>query len=473
MPVVAHSIQFLNSPVAVSRFFIAFSMALGLYGTSGLAQEAGAPAESAAPATAPDETAPKPVPEEGSPPAAPAANNNAMPVQAGCADVIQKQNALVRSLMNLQKPLPYPDKVATEKNRRDVNNLIRSGFKGEDAKKVASFLEYQMLRATDPSFVATPSNMQLLVGSMIDTIGQAGNQIGNPQEQLASRRAYCGEVLKVSRQLLENNFDSRMAAVVIISNLQDVKAIPGGTKAKVYEPAIATLVAILNDKEQPDALKTTVAGQLAFLMRTCDVTPQDQFRICDALEAELKRDCTEPGYQLGLLDAALEIKEARKKIGAAAPTAMKIFAATINDSSKPIEVRCRAAFGVGHGAYDSEMKLEILAWKIAQLAGQVTIEFSQNPNDQKWNDCVKNLFFSFWHMTKDQISGPNPKGLQNRDAKSTVIKSFAPHIATISLNMGMKTKLNLSDLKPLADLIKSSQPSNGQWDKNAPPISIP
>jgi hypothetical protein len=329
-----------------------------------------------------------------------------------------------------------------------------------------------MLRATDSSFVAVPSNVQSLIGSVVDTVGQAGGMIGNPQEQLAARRNYCGEILKVAKQLLENNFDARMAAVVIISNLHEAKAVSGGSKAKVYEPAIATLLSTLTDKEQPDALKTTVAGQLAFLLRTCDVLPQDQFRVCDAISAELSRSCTESGYQLNLLDAALEITLARKKIGVPEPTAMKIFAATLNDSKKPVEVRCKAAYGIGHGVFDAEMKLEPFAWKIGQLAGEVAVEFNQNPNDEKWRECGKDLFFSFWHMNNNQRQGANAKGLLNRDAKSKLVSDMAPHIGSVALNVLKKTKFKAADLQPLADLINSSKPANGTWDKNAPPIAL-
>lgn len=472
MPVVAHSIQFLNSPVAVSRFFVTAFIALTLCDASGFAQEAGAPKENAAPATVPDETGPKPAPEEGKKPNEPAPQN-AAPIPAGCSDLVEKQNALVRSLMNLQKPIEYPPKADAEKIRRDVGNLIKAGFKGEDTKKVVTFLQYQMLRASDPSFVATPSNVQDMVGDLVDTIGQAGNQIGNPQEQLVARRAYCGEILKIAKQMLENNFDARMAGVVIISHLHDVKAVPGGAKAKVYEPAIAALVSTLTNKEQPDALKTAIAGQLTFLLRTCDINPQDQFRICDAIAAEMSRECTEPGYQLNLLDAALEITQPRKKIGVPEPTAMKIFAATLNDPNKPVEVRCRAAFGVGHGAYDPEMKLEPLAWKIAQLSGEVAIEFNGDLGNPKWQDCGKDLFFSFWHMNQNQRQGANPKGLLNREPKSKFIADAAPHIGNVALNLMLnKNKFKGPDLQPLADLLKGTKPANGTWDKNAPPVEL-
>lgn len=453
MPVVAHSIQLLNGPVTACRIVIALFTAVILCGQTGLAQEGQAPADAATPATT-DEAAPKPEQNSAPNPAA-APNNPAAPVQEGCAQEIEKQQALTRSLMNLQKPLEYPDKSVAEKLRREAGNLIKAGFKGEDTKKVVSYLQYQMLRSTDPSFVAVPSNMQDLQGDVIDTIGQAGNQIGNPQELLAARRAYCGEILKIAKQMLENNFDARMSAVVIISNLHDVKAVPGGAKAKVYEPAITTLVAVLRDKDQPDTLKSTVAGQLAYLLKTCDVNPQDQFRISDAIEEEIKRTCGEVGYQLNLLDAALEISQPRRKIGVPKPTAMAIFEAALTDSSKPLEVRCRAAFGVGQGAYDAEMKLEPLAKKICELARDVSIQFNRDQsNPEKWKYCGMNLFYSFWHINASQRQGANVKGLLNRDAKSKFIADAAPVIGTVSLHLLQGKSFKASDLQPLADLLR-------------------
>lgn len=479
MSVVAHSIQILNGPATVCRFVIAFLAAVTLCGGPVLAQNAQTPQEPTTPARA-DESTPTPAPTSEAKPAAenektaPAAsqNNAVVPVEEGCAQEIEKQQALVRSLMNLQKPVSYPDKAAAEKLRREVGNLIKTGFKGEDTKKVVSYLEYQMLRSTDPSFAAVPSNMQDLQGDVIDTIGQAGNLIGNPQEQLTARRAYCGEILKIARQMLENNFDARMTAVMIISNLHDVKAVPGGARAKVYEPAISALVEVLASKEQPDALKATVAGQLAFLLKTCDVNPQDQFRICDAIASEMKRDCTEAGYQLNLLDAALEVSQPRKKIGVPEPTAMAIFAAALNNPDKPVEVRCRAAFGIGQGSYDAEMKLEPLAWKICQLAGEVAIQFNRDVKDPKWQHCGMNLFYSFWHINANQRQGANARGLLNRDPKSKFVADAAPQIGTVSLFVLQGKSFKAADLQPLADLLNASRPANGTWDKNAPPIEV-
>ncbi|MFN9719547.1 MAG: hypothetical protein ACK58L_12680 [Planctomycetota bacterium] len=471
MSVVAHSIQILNGPVTVCRFVIAFLAAVTLCGRPGLAQNAQTPTEATTPATA-DEATPTPAANDGTTAPATPPNSAAVPVQEGCAQEIEKQQALVRSLMNLQKPIGYPDKAAAEKLRREVGNLIKTGFKGEDTKKVVSYLEYQMLRSTDPSFATVPSNMQDLQGDVIDTIGLAGNLIGNPQEQLVARRAYCGEILKIAKQMLDNNFDARMSAVIIISNLHDVKAVPGGAKAKVYEPAISTLVEVLGSKEQPDALKATVAGQLAFLLKTCDVNPQDQFRICDTIAAEMKRDCTEAGYQLNLLDAALEISQPRKKIGVPEPTAMAVFAAALNSPNKPVEVRCRAAFGIGQGSHDAEMKLEPLAWKICQLAGEVAIQFNRDVKDPKWQHCGMNLFYSFWHINANQRQGTNARGLLNRDPKSKFIADAAPQIGTVSLFVLQGKSFKAADLQPLADLLNASRPANGTWDKNAPAIEV-
>ena len=175
-----------------------------------------------------------------------------------------------------------------------------------------------------------------------------------------------------------------------------------------------------------------------------------------------------------LIDAVYEISKARRTVGTAEPTAFKLLAAVISDRNKPIEVRCHAARGIGRGAFDQQMKLDPLAWKITQLAGDAALEFSKDTGNPKWPECGIDLLLAFRHLNASEATGAvlERKGLMNRDEKSSVIKEAAPFITTVSLKLiGNKANFTVQELTPLAQWVKANQPAILAWDSNAPALA--
>jgi hypothetical protein len=68
--------------------------------------------------------------------------------------------------------------------------------------------------------------------------------------------------------------------------------------------------------------------------------------VSDAIADELDRPCTEPEYQLILLDTLSDITIARKPVGAPVTTGMRTFIKIVDDRNRRIDIRCRAAFGI-------------------------------------------------------------------------------------------------------------------------------
>jgi hypothetical protein len=371
--------------------------------------------------------------------------------------------------------LSRPSKADFDKIKRSYAQLLAAGYSSpSETKIIQDALSYNILQASDPEFSQSTRNMQNLLNDVKDDVARAGSGIGNPANQAAARKKYCAEVLKITKPLLENNLDSRLAAVKIMQSLYDVQGVQNGPKPRLHVDALLTLLTVLNDPQQPDSVKVTTASSIRNILMNCDVVEQDQFRICDAVGKELARPCTEAAFQMVLVDAIYEITKPRRTVGAPEPTAMKIMAAVVNDRSKPIEVRCHAARGIGRCVYDPQMKLDPLAWKIAQLAGDAALEFNKNPGEAKWAECGLDLMLAFRHNIAAEAAAPllERKGLMNRDPKSSVISGAAPFIMTVSFKLlGNSTPFNVQELAPLAQWIKANQPANLTWDANAPPLS--
>ncbi|MFM7832972.1 MAG: hypothetical protein ACKPJD_14375 [Planctomycetaceae bacterium] len=410
-------------------------------------------------------------------PAAPAAAAPA-PVADACQQRIFQQQQLARSLQNLREPIAVMDKVEAAKLRRDYTRLLADGYSNEaDTKKVKDYLQFMLMRVTDPEFSGVPSNTQNLLKDVESDMQRAGGNVGNPATQQNARRKYCSDVLEVTKTLLTNSFDARVTAISVLKHLHETKAVPGGAAARIHGDALTTLLSVLDSKEQPDAVKVFAADAVRNVLRNCDVLETDQFRICDSIAGQLSERCSESAYQQTLLDVLFGIRRPRRTVGANEPTVMKIFASVLDDRQRPVEVRCLAAYGIGHGAYDGQMRLDPLAWKIAQLAGDAAVEFNRSPGDARWPACGASLLFAFRHAAAEEaVAAPaDRKGLLNRSTGTTpskIITESAGLVMVVGLGLVKNTDaLTREEVLPLAEWLNANKPADLKWDDRLPALT--
>lgn len=475
MPVVVRNFQILSSIISFGAVPALFVLVL-----AGVPEVQARAQDSATPVTeAPAQSVP-----EGA--AVPASGNPAVPAAtAVVADEAQQyvleQQKKTRSIREMRNPLPGPDKAAAEKIKRQFTQLLGTGFSGEaDTKIIRDYLTWQIFQATDPAFCQSSKNMENLIEDVKNSVVKAGaNAQGGQAGKDKERKKYCAEVLKVSKQLLDNNLDSRFAAIKIMQHLYD--SIPGQTGGapvvRLHPDALTTLLAVLNDAGQPDSVKAVTAGSLKNILMNCDVVEQDQFRISDAIYKEIVRPYTEVAFQMDLIDAAYYITKPRRTVGTPEPTALKIFAAVIDDRSKPIEVRCHAARGFGICNYDvAGTKFEPIAWKVTQLAFEAASEYNNSAGNPKWPWCGIDLLLTFRHSIAAEATAAPPacKGIMNRAPNSKLVSDAAPFVTTVALQLiANKGKFNAPVIAELAKMkawIAENVPADLKWDTNAPPL---
>ena len=450
MPVVACCIQILSGIVAVSRCSLIL-LAVCLIGRGVVHGQ-----ESAEPPAKAD------VPPQGEPAAAQPAqeNQDVQPADQGCMKKITEQQMLTRKIRAINNPIAcIPDKQYLEL-RRGVAAGIMSGADGAaDLVNLNLYLSYRLFQATRPEFTASPDSARNLFNDMDREIRGAGSQAGNAQRTKTYRQKYCDAVLAVAKKMFDNNLDARSVAIHVIKELYINKTSAGLTEN--HSESMAALLGILKDPEQPDSVKVTTAAAILYVLSNTSVIPQEQDSISDVIAAELDRPCLEVGYQMNLVDALFVITRARKSVGAANTTVMRTFVKIVDDRTRPLQVRCHAAYGIGQGAYDAKIDFDPLTWKVANLALEASAFFNQAPGNPAWQQCGTDLFFAYRHADKNGLAKTPPmlpQGMLNRAATSVPVKESGELVIKIAVPLIMnRAKIPQADQITLKKWIDDNQ----------------
>ena len=418
MPVVARCIQTLSGIVAVSQYpRIVLALCLSWHGFV-QAQET---PEAAAPAVAaPSDEAAVPAAAQVPPAANPPLPGN--PNQ-DCMQKIIDQHALTLKIRNINNKLERLPDAKYLPLRRPVAAGIQAGSDGAaDLANLSLVLQYRLFQATDPTFVANSDNVKNLFNEMDREIRGAGGQAGNAQRTKAYRQKYCDTVLAVAKQMFDNNLDARSIAIQIIKELYVNKTAAGLTEN--HSESMAALLGLLKDPEQPDSVKVMAAAAVGYVLSNTSVIPQEQDNASDTIAAELDRPCTEIAYQLLLVDTLFNVTQPRRSSGRRETNVMRTFVRLVDNRDRSLQVRCRAAFGIGQGAYDAKVDFDPLTWKVANLALEASVFFNQAPGDPAWQQCGADLFFAYRHVDKNGLAKQPPmlpQGMMNRAATSVPV----------------------------------------------------
>ncbi len=464
MPVDFRCNQIPRGIVAVSqRLLIALTLCMS---PAGVIHAQDTAVQPAAPAAASDEAA---TPQADPPPIQPQPENAAIQQPAqNCLQAIIDQQALTRKIRDINTPLVRIPEADFLKLKRPVAADMNAGNAGAaNLQNLKLVLEYQLFQATDPAFVSNPNNVKGLLQEVDREVNRAGGQAGNAQLTKAYRQKYCDTVLAVAKQMFDNNLDARSVAIQVIKELTVSKNAVG--LVENHPESLSALIGLLKSPDQPNSVKVITAAAISYVLTNTSVIPQQQAEISDAIADELDRPCTEPEYQLVLLDTLFDITIARKPVGAPVTTGMRTFVKIIDDRNRRIDVRCRAAFGIGQGAYDERINFDPLAYKIAVLALDASQFFNRSPGVPAWQQCGVDMFFALRHEDKNGLTKKLPllpQGTMNRAGQSAVVNDSGQLVLKIAIPLVVNNaKIPQADQVELDKWIKANQAlANKAWE---------
>lgn len=381
----------------------------------------------------------------------------------------QKQQAeLVQDLWHRSDPLiDKKMKARFIKIEREFRQILNSGPLNARNKEILNDgLKYNVYLLT--SAEKTPSEVAIEFQTLVSRLGRAGGAILNANNKKKFREAVCQMVATHAQELLKNNLLSRSLGLELLLNLEVVQP-RGGDRIQMEDSIHKTYVAVLGDKEQPDAIKARAANCIKKYLEKANETPLVEMKMAEAMAGELKRSETEMAYQDTLLAALERIHTPRKLVGDREPVHLCVAAEVMQDNTRDLLVRCRAARILGRGAYDAQINFEPLAWGVAQLTLETGFRYrnAKDTDDPKWKRCGWYLYTAFHHEDRRDSN----KGFLNRDKRSMVVSSgyeaSVPVMAHLMFGNG-PTPVNL--LTAIDKWGKTTVPAQMQFDSACPPI---
>ncbi|GEM_PF-1620619 len=414
---------------------------------------------------------------EGGPPggAKPEPNNaggQAQPDNAPGVVARLAQQKLVNNLRRMQKSLLTPEIVAGfSSDNRTYRQLLRNGIRRGNAKELEilqTCLKYRVYSLSDPDVQKNPGLFEAAFRNLERELNSASAGIVNAADKQRFRERLCDELLPLFKELLQNNLNARSIALEL---LLDFEVAPARNNRGVvmFDQVDDVLLEVLTDPLQPDVSKTRAANVCKNYLQKADVTPQVQITLVNALISELARKFTAVAYQNTLLAALEEVSTPRELVGKKRAIVMLAATATIQDNTRDILIRCRAARVLGRCGFDSAIEFEVLAWKVAELTLETGVRYndSKNMQDSKWPSCGWHLYLAFHPEERKETT----KGFLNRDAKSTLVRGG------YDASFDVMLKLMLHDGKvgagPLTALFKwegKNKPADLTFDPACPPL---
>ena len=352
-------------------------------------------------------------------------------------------------------------------------NVMRTGTRPGtlEFQALQEGLKWEIYRATKSEFKTNRTAFQGVKKHLRQGILHlAGQSIAGRREREEFRQLVCTEVLKLLKDLLKNNFQARSLAIELIPALEintDSK------QRQILRAAADALVEVLDDQEQPDAIKLRATESIVLYLENVNPGAQIEIKFARAIRDELKSRLPATPYQLHMIDALSRIRAAREVVGVnRRPIVIETLVSVIQDKERDPVVRCSAAGALGTVGIDQQIDLESLAWKVAELAAEMGAAYNQNSEYQFWGTCSLELFLAFHHERAPAPGQQPADGILNRAPGSRLVRQAYDHVLKICLAMlDHPEQIDQALVVGAAAWVKANQPKNLRFDPGSPPVS--
>ena len=365
------------------------------------------------------------------------------------------------------------------KHLKTYRTLMVSGTNGRNQSEMQALragLRYRILVLSDVESQGDAKTLQDYATNIERDINSAGNLILNANDKKTFRALVFKEALPFIKQLMSDNFFARSLALELLLEMEVVSP-RGDARIEMFDQVDDIILAILKDKDQPDAVKVRAANSAKRYLMKANPIPQIQIPLAEAMIDELNRPFVSVAYQNTILMALEYVTSPRQLVGSRKPMVIDAAVAVMSDSNRELRIRCRAARVIGRAGYDAQIDFEPLAWKIAELSLETAARFGQaeGKSAPEWDYCGWYLYTAFHHESRSESEGKppeNPKGLLNRAPKSAFVKAAYEASVSVSSHMTfVDSSIEVRQLAKLANWTDKNVPTNLKYDPVSPAIT--
>ncbi len=316
--------------------------------------------------------------------------------------------------------------------REKFSNILRAGELNSKTRPVLQKgARYNVHRLTlkkyylpNPEEEAAPKMIHELRDKLVADTNQAG-RLMNAEDGRAARafrEFYMKEITDRASELLDGNFHVRLNAIILLSELTVQEGDPKKNQLdEAYVGAYEPLVRVLDDKDQPEAVKVQAVKGLARICAFGKPNSDVKYRIGQTLTNELKRKGTHFWYQMRLAEAigTVDIALDRDRKPYLAQTLME----SLVDPERHCVVRSEAARSLGRIPLEGDVNVPLIAFEVAQLALQMAEKYNADPNGIYWRDCFLKAYLAF--KPRDAAGRDRLDGLITKAEKGSIGKHKA------------------------------------------------
>lgn len=298
------------------------------------------------------------------------------------------------------------------------------------------------------------------------------------------RDFYIDEIVKNCQLLLVGNLTVRMHALKLIGELNTVEAGIGlrGPPAIASHAGLPVLKSVVDATVdvQPEAVKIFAARSIIRILVEGRVPTNDRTRdhLATSLAAEIEQQ-RDAALERVLVNALVEtelplVTDANNKT-----SALVVFTLTrvVLDRSRSYTVRCEAADALGRAPLPGGVNGQVLAYAVAQLAGQLAADYNTGKVDKRFAVFrFQNIFFALRGRAGESTTdGKSASGLTNTskhaDLNSLHSKHVLPMASTIySAVQGSGNPPNELSPQSTDSMLKWPKPTTMVLHGNGPPV---
>ncbi len=403
---------------------------------------------------------PSPKPAAKKPAAAPKVQVPTEPVNEFGLPLNYKPPGEVPDLMTLDQPLlDVQLKEFWKKNKTKYSTTLRNGTMTEaDKALIADGIKYRLYVMAEKDELRNLYDLRLDISGT--DLGQAAKIPTKADDVKKFREFVIQQILKNIDPLLKNNFYVRYQAVTLLGELDLLPADANRQfKLETYTPACLVLIKVLDDPEQPTAIKIAAARSLIRLIRFGDLPVESRHKVAASVVAELAKTDTHSWYQMRLADV-LSTLDVTLDLVNRKPYVVNALQDVLRDPQRDIRARAKAAKALGRVPLDPQVDISALVRDVMQFALELATAAQQNPEKPEWKQAFWDLYMAYMPLDANDkdATKKNPAGfLNNRQTANLAQQTYKLVLPTVNTVLAGKP-VNVPDVQSLQGWLQANKP---------------